>query len=89
MRDAVALDVKKSWLDLKTSLSSIATWRKGIESSEENVRVVTKKYEAATATSVEVLDAQSSLTQSQSHYHVALAAYYTALANLRRAMGEP
>jgi len=89
MRDAITLDVKRSWLDLKTAWSSIATWRKGIESSEENLRVVNKKYEASTATSVEVLDAQSSMTQSNSHYHVALAAYYTALANLKRAMGEP
>lgn len=89
LRDAITLDVRKAWLDLRTARASMATWRKGIESSEENLRVVTRKYEAASATSVEVLDAQTSLTQAQSQYQVALATWYTALANLHRAMGEP
>jgi outer membrane protein len=85
IRDQVLMDVKKGWLDLKQSLSSLESNRKAIESAEENLRVVTKKYEASTATSVEVLDAQSALTQARAGHEVALYGYYTAYANLQRA----
>jgi outer membrane protein TolC len=88
VRDGITLDVKKAYLDLRTSRSSIDFAKVAIASAEENLRVVTKKYEASTATSVEVLDAQTSLTQGRIQYQIALAAYYTALANLQRAIGQ-
>ncbi len=85
IRDQILLDVKKSWLDLKTARSSLESNRAAITSAEENLRVVSRKYEASTATSVEVLDAQSALTQARAGYSVALFGYYTAYANLQRA----
>jgi outer membrane protein TolC len=85
IRDQILLDVKKSWLDLRTARSSLDFNRMAIASAEENLRVVTRKYEASTATSVEVLDAQSALTQSRAGYAVSLYSYYTAFANLQRA----
>jgi len=85
IRDQILLDVKKSWLDLRTARSSLEFNRMAIASAEENLRVVTRKYEASTATSVEVLDGQSALTQARAGYAVALYSYYTAYANLQRA----
>jgi outer membrane protein TolC len=85
--DGVTLDVKKAWLDLRTARSSLDANAKAIESAEETLRVVSRKYEVQTATSVEVLDAQTSVTQARAAYQVALFGCYTALANLRRAMG--
>jgi outer membrane protein TolC len=87
-RDGVTLDVTKAYLDLKQARSSIDMNRAAVEASEEALRVVTKKYEASTATSVEVLDGQSALTQARAAYEVALFSYYTSLANLRRAVGQ-
>ena len=84
-RDGIMLDVRKAWLDLKQASLSIEALRSQIEFAQENLRVVTKKYEASTATSVEVLDAQSTLTQAKAGYQVALLNYYIAFANLQRA----
>ncbi len=84
-RDGIMLDVRKSWLDLKQARSSMDADRSQITSAEENLRVVTRKYEAATATSVEVLDAQSTLTRARADYQVALLDYYISYANLQRA----
>lgn len=86
-RDSITLDVTKAYLDLKQARSSIEANRVAIQASEEALRVVTKRYDASTATSVEVLDAQSALTQARAAYEVALYNYYTALANLKRAVG--
>lgn len=88
--DGVVLDVTKSWLDVRTARSSIQANAKAIVASEEALRVVTRKYEASTATSVEVLDAQSALTQAKAAHEVAVFNYWIARANLRRAVGvEP
>lgn len=84
-RDGILLDVRKAWLDLKQAHTSMDAHRTQIEFAQENLRVVTRKYEAATATSVEVLDAQSTLTQARAGYQVALLDYYVAFANLQRA----
>lgn len=87
IRDQILLDVKKSWLDLRSARSSLESNRTAIASAEENLRVVTRKYEASTATSVEILDAQSALTQVRAGYAVALYNYYIAYANLQRSTG--
>ncbi|HOU52450.1 MAG TPA: TolC family protein [Myxococcota bacterium] len=87
IRDQVVLDVRKALLDLRTARSSVEANRKAIESAEENLRVVTKKYEVSTATSVEVLDAQSALTQARANLEVALGNCFIAYANLQRALG--
>lgn len=86
-RDLIRLDIRKSWLDLQQARSSMESHRAAIISAEENLRVVNKKYEVSTATSVEVLDAQGSLTQAKGNYSVSVFDYYIAWANLQRASG--
>jgi outer membrane protein TolC len=87
VRDQIRLDVKRAWLDMTTARSSLAYNRSAIVSADEALRVVTRKYEASTATSVEVLDAQSALNQARGGYAVALYTYYSAYANIERATG--
>lgn len=88
-RELISLDVKKAWLELKQAESSIAAYGAAIKSAEENLRVVTRKYDNSTATSVEVLDAQGTLTQARGKYSVSLYSYYISYANLYRAMSAP
>ncbi|HOC99441.1 MAG TPA: TolC family protein [Myxococcota bacterium] len=85
-RDLITLDVRKAFIDLKTGRSLIASYRKAVESAEENLRVVTKKYEAASATSVEMLDAHTSLNMARANLAVAVNNYYISYANLQRAL---
>lgn len=86
-RDRITLDVTRAWTDLTTARSSIGMHRKAAESATENLRVVTSKYEAKSATSVEILDAQSDLNQARAAFQRSLFAYYTAKSNLERALG--
>ncbi len=85
-RELIGLDVRKAMIDLRSARSQITSYRKAVESAEENLRVVEKKYEAASATSVEVLTAQSSLNLARGNLAVAVNSYYIAYANLQRAL---
>lgn len=85
-RDLITLDVKKAFIDLKSARSQITSFKKAVESAEENLRVVQKKYEASTSTSVELFDAQSSLNLARGHLAVAVNSYYIAYSNLQRAL---
>lgn len=85
-RELIGLDVRKALIDLRSARSQIDSYRKAVESAEENLRVVEKKYEASSATSVEVLTAQSSLNLARGNLAVAVNSYYIAYANLQRAL---
>lgn len=85
-RELIGLDVRKALIDLRSARSQIMSYKKAVESAEENLRVVEKKYEAAAATSVEVLSAQSSLNLARANLAVSVNQYYIAYANLQRAL---
>lgn len=86
-RDAVTLEVRQFYLELKTAEENIEVTRKAIEQAEENYRINEARYQAQVATSTDVLDAQSLLTQARTNYYSALYDYYTALTRLNWASG--
>ncbi|MBM4388711.1 MAG: TolC family protein, partial [Deltaproteobacteria bacterium] len=86
--DAVSLDVKNGYFQVKTALTSLETNRKSVEQAQETFRIANEKYANKQATSMEVLDAESSLTTAKSNYFNALYSYYLALENLNRAVGK-
>ena len=86
--DLVTLDVKKAYLNAQLAYGNIETARTAIRQAKESFRIVSKKYEQRLATSLEVMDAESALTQAKNSYYDALYSYYLALENLERAMGE-
>jgi outer membrane protein TolC len=88
IKDMVQIDVKSSYLQAKTSCSSLVTNRKAVEQANESFRIVNEKYENKQATSTEVIDAESMLTAAKNNYVNALYTYYLALENLKRAVGK-
>ena len=87
MKDMVTLEVKKAYLYIQDSEKNIVVAEKAIEQAEENFRINEERYKEQIATSTEVLDAQTLLTQARTNYYNALNVYNIAKAKLERAMG--
>jgi outer membrane protein len=87
VKDTVRLDVKSEYLTLKAAYDAIGVARKAVISAEENFRISTERYKEQVATSTEVLDAQTRLTQAKSNYTNAIAIFNVEVARLIRAMG--
>lgn len=86
--DVIALEVKESYLNLKEAEKNIMVAKTAIDQAEENFKLNKEKYNEQMATTTDVLDAQTLLTQAQSNYYNALSDYHIAKAKLGRAMGR-
>jgi outer membrane protein len=87
LKDSIGLQVKQALLALEEAEKNIPISRKAVEQAEENLRVSRERYNAQVATSTDVLDAQTLLTQARTNYYSALYEHNLAKARLERAMG--
>ena len=87
VKDTILLEVKSVYLTLQAAEKGIAVAEKQVESAEENFRISQERYKEQVATSTEVLDAQTRLTEARANYVDALVIFGLARANLLRAMG--
>jgi outer membrane protein TolC len=87
VRDTVTLEVKNAFLKLQESEKNIKVTETAIDSAEENFRLNEARYKEQVATTTDVMDAQTLLTQAQINYYNALSDYNIARAQLERAMG--
>ena len=60
--DQLRLAVRSAYLDMRSQESALASARKTAELAQESLRLATKRFEVGTGTSLEVLDANVSLT---------------------------
>ncbi|MBI5583207.1 MAG: TolC family protein [Deltaproteobacteria bacterium] len=86
-RDAVELEVQRAFINLKEAERNIDVARKTIQSAEENFRISEVRYREQVATSLELFDAQTLLTQARVNHYRALYDYNLSLAQLQRSMG--
>ena len=61
---------------------------KTVEQAEESIRLAEARYRAGTGTQLDVLSAQTALTEARSNEIQALYDYNVALANLERSTGS-
>jgi len=87
LEDSVSLEVKDAYLRLREARDKIGVAEVAIEQAEENFRMNQERFKEQVATSTDVLDAQTLLTQARSNYFNALSDYNIAWARLDRAMG--
>ncbi len=87
LKDRIGLEVRQAVLSLEEAEKNIPISRKAVEQAEENLRVSEERYRAKVATSTEVLDAQTLLTQARTNYYGALYEHKLAMARLQRAVG--
>jgi len=87
LRDGIMLEVKQAVLNLNEAEKNIDVSQGAIGQAEENLRITREMYKEGAATTTDVLDAQTLLTQAKTNYYQALYDYHLALAKLQKAMG--
>jgi outer membrane protein TolC len=85
--EMVRLEVRQAYVDVETTADGIEAAKTAVASAEENYRLVTKRYEAASATAFDVIDAEGLLTQARGQMQTSLYDYWIACAALDRALG--
>jgi len=89
VEDQVRLEAREAFVNAESARQALGVARTAVEQAEENYRIVSKKFEANAATSFDVVDAESLLTQSRAQVETALYDYLIARAALERATGTP
>ena len=88
VRSGIALDARAAHIGLSTSTEGLAVAKAAVTQAEENYRIESRRYEQNVATTFDVLDAESLLTQARAQYETALYDSHIAAANLDRALGQ-
>ncbi len=86
--DNIELEVKTAFLRTRESEKNIITVEKAIEQSKENFRINQERFKEQVATTTDVLDAQTLLSDTLTNYFNALYNFKIAKATLFRAMGQ-
>ncbi len=86
---AVEVEVRSALSSLQEAAELAEAAVKVVGQAEESLRLANARYSAGSATQLDVLQAQVSLTQARDNQLQANYSYNVALANLRRALGEP
>lgn len=86
---AVEVEVRNALSSLQEAGELAEAATKVVAQAEEALRLADARYGAGSATQLDVLQARVSLTQSRTNQLEANYRYNVALANVRRALGEP
>ena len=86
--DNIELEVKSSFLRTKESEKNIITVEKAIEQAKENFRINQERFKEQVATTTDVLDAQTLLSNTLTNYFNALYDFKISKATLYRSMGQ-
>jgi outer membrane protein TolC len=88
LRLQVALDVRRSMLELRRAEQSIRVSEQTVISARENLDLAEGRYTAGVGNIIEVTDAQVSFSSARANSIQAIYSYKTALAQLERALGK-
>jgi outer membrane protein TolC len=87
MRRQVELEVRQAYSDYLQTLELIEAQKKTVEEAEESLRLAEARFRAGTGTQLDVLSAQTALTDARSNEIQALYDYNVAIATLERVSG--
>lgn len=87
--DNIQREVKQAWLKADESEKNIVTVQSAIEQARESFRISEELFKEQMATSTDVLDARTQLSETMTRYYNALYDFQIAVAALDRAMGKP
>ena len=88
MTRRIELEVRSAYSNFIEAREVLESQKKVKEQAEEALRLATARSEAGTGTQLDVLSAQTALTEARTTEIQALHAYAVARARLERAMGE-
>ncbi len=84
----VLLDVNEQFRNLQESVASLEVARLAVDTAKERLRVANEAYHVQAVRLDRVLEIQTALTIADSQYRQALSKYWTAKADLAKAVGE-
>jgi outer membrane protein len=86
-RRQVELEVRQAYSDYLQTLELIEAQKKTVEEAQESLRLAEARFRAGTGTQLDVLSAQTALTDARSNEIQALHDYNVAIATLERVTG--
>jgi outer membrane protein len=86
--DRVRVEVSAAASDAQSAYEALAVVRVGLAAAEEAFRIQNDRFNEGVATTTDVLDAQTEVTQARLGYASARYSYFRALASLARATGQ-
>ena len=87
--DKVNLAVQQAYLNLRSAEQTIQSTQTAVKQGQENFRIATLRYRAGVGTNLDVLDAETKLTESRNNYVDALYNYNVSISALEQATGVP
>nr|HID59998.1 TolC family protein [Desulfobacterales bacterium] len=88
IQNSIKLEVKNAFLNLKVAKVNIKTAKVALDQARENYRITNLQYQQQMATTTDVLDARTFLTQAETNYYGSRYGYMISLAELERAVGK-
>ncbi len=88
IRDQVRVDLSQAIGDLRTVLASIRSSKRLVEAQDESYKATMEFYKRGKATYIEVLSAETDLTQAKAAYVRSVGDYQAASARLDRVTGK-
>lgn len=86
-REAVQLEVKQSYLNIRSAAQKVEETQTVVDQARENYRIQNIRYQAGVGINLDVLDAQLSLNEAQVNHIQALYDYNVGIAKLEQVMG--
>ncbi|HVO76999.1 MAG TPA: TolC family protein, partial [Candidatus Bathyarchaeia archaeon] len=87
LKDAVTLDVTRTYLTLLDAWNAISVARDGLAQAAENYRVTNESFKEGLATNTDLLDAEVLLTTAKTNWRDLTVEYLIAQADFERATG--
>lgn len=87
VEDGVSLEVKNAFLNQEVAKKNIKTAEESLGQAKENFRLTDLQYREQMATTSDVLEARTILSQAQTNYYSALYGYLISEAELERVVG--
>ncbi len=87
-QNSVALEIKKSFLDLERAKEAKVLAGESVAAAQEDLNLVKEKYNLGAATILEVLDAEVSFKQAQTNHIEVQYNYNLAVSQLEKALGR-
>lgn len=87
LKRGLELEVRQAYSSYETSRQSLEVARRAAEQAEENFRAERQRYDAQLSTSIDLLEAETQLTETRTNVRNAEYEHHIAAATLRRAVG--
>ncbi len=85
---AAEVEVRRAYSNWQQATELADAMKRTVEQAEESVRLANARYNAGTATQLDVLQSQTDLTTARTNQIQAYYTYTVAVASLRKAMGQ-